>query len=224
MDQQGNPLPIRVSVIEDHDPTREEFTRLLRNTPGFEFVSAHPSAEDALAHWPLGQTQVVLVDLGLPGMCGVECIRHLCARDPELLVLVNTVLDDGAKLFESLRAGACGYILKSASPTELLQAVRDAMAGGAPMSPSIARQVIRSFQPKTPSRRSPPTEDDPLTPREVEILEKLAGGYTYKEIGDLLSIGTETVRTHLKRIYRKLQVTSALGALDRWRRQGSSGE
>jgi len=210
----GREIPtIGVSLVEDDLRTREDLTNLLANTPGLRLVSAHPTAENALKRLGVGAAQVALVDIQLPGLSGIECARRLCERDPGLLVLMVTVHEDATRLFESLRAGAAGYILKRDPPGAIVRAIFDAVAGGAPMSPSIARKVIQHFHILRPAPAPPLNGEGHLSPRERRIVELLATGYAYKEIADRLDLSIETVKTHLKRVYRKLRVTSAAAAV-----------
>lgn len=207
---------IGVSLVEDDQRTCEDLSALVSNTPGLHLVSTHPTAEDALERLPLGITKVALVDIQLPRLSGIECTERLCRRDPELLVLMLTVHEDAVRLFDSLRAGAVGYILKRDPPGDIVQAVFGAVAGGAPMSPSIARKVIQHFRAAGPTPPPPTNGNARLSPREQQIVERVAAGYTYKEIADRLDVSVETVKTHLKRIYRKLPAKSGAAAVARF--------
>jgi len=192
---------------------RAELGLVLEGTSGIRVVSTHPTAEDALERLPGGAAQVALVDIQLPGLSGIECTRRLGERDPGLLVLMLTVHEDATRLFESLRAGAVGYILKRDPPGDIIRAIFDAVAGGAPMSPSIARKVIQHFRAPLPDPAQPLNGEGHLSPRERQIVEGLATGYAYKEIAGRLEVSVETIRTHLKRVYRKFHVTSAAAAV-----------
>ena len=205
-------MPIRVSIVEDDAPYREALRLVFNGAPGFQCVSVHASTEDALAHLPGAKTDVVLMDLNLPGLSGVEGIRRLKERTPELLAAILTIYEETDKIFESLRAGASGYILKKTQPAQILEAVAELMAGGSPMSPSIARKVTQFFH------RLPPPPDDlaELTDREREILHEVAAGATDKETGQRLGISSETVRVHLRSIYRKLQVNTRTAAAKKY--------
>ena len=207
---------IGVSLVEDDPRTCEDLSALVSSTPGLHLVSTHPTAEDALERLPLGTTQVALVDIQLPRLSGIECTQRLCRRDPDLLVLMLTVHEDTVRLFDSLRAGAVGYILKRDPPGDIVQSVFDAVAGGAPMSPSIARKVIQHFQAAHPTPPPPTNGNARLSPREQQVVELVAAGYTYKEIGARLDLSIETVRTHLKRTYHKLQAKSGAEAVARF--------
>jgi len=207
---------IGVSLVEDDPRTCEDLSALVSSCPGLHLVSTHPTAEDALERLPLGTTQVALVDIQLPRLSGIECTQRLCRRDPDLLVLMLTVHEDTVRLFDSLRAGAVGYILKRDPPGDIVQSVFNAVAGGAPMSPSIARKVIQHFQAAHPTPPPPTNGNARLSPREQQVVELVAAGYTYKEIGARLDLSIETVRTHLKRTYHKLQAKSGAAAVARF--------
>ncbi len=204
---------IGVSLVEDDPRTCEDLSALVSSSPGLHLVSTHPTAADALERLPLGTTQVALVDIQLPRLSGVECTQRLFRRDPDLLVLMLTVHDDTVRLFDSLRAGAVGSIPKRDPPGDIVQSVFNAVAGGAPMSPSIARKVIQHFRAPLPGPLQPSNDEGHLSPRERQIVERLATGYAYKEIAGSLGLSIETVRTHLKRVYRKLRVPSGAAAV-----------
>jgi len=172
-------------------------------------VGAHSSGEEALKRIPDEKPDVVLMDINLPGMRGIECVAQLKARSPKAQVLMLTTYDQSDLIFESLRAGAHGYLLKNIDPAELVQAVEQVHAGGAPMSMYIARKVVNHFR----QIRKPSSEMETLTPREHEILGLLAKGYLYKEIADQLGISISTVRAHLHTVYEKLHVQSRTEAV-----------
>jgi len=187
------------------DPrTCEDLSALVSSTPGLHPVSTHPTAEDALERLPLGITNVALVDIQLPRLSGVECTQRLLRRDPDLQVLMLTVHEDAVRLSDSLRAGAAGYILKRDPPGDIVQSVFDAVAGGAPMSPSIAREVIQHFRSLSPAEAQTVDQEHHLSSREYQTVKLVAAVYTYKEIAARLNLSIETVRTHLKRVYRNL--------------------
>ncbi len=202
-------MPIRISIVEDNPGMRESFAALLEETPGLHCVSAHPTGEDAVQTMPQANPDVALVDIHLPGMSGIECVAELKARLPKLQVLMLTRFEQSDLIFNSIRAGASGYLLKNTPQAELIQAVEQVHAGGAPMSMQIARKVIDHFR----RIQQPASEIEQLTPREQEILQLLAKGYYYKEISDSLGITYNTVRTHLQHIYEKLHVQSRTGAV-----------
>jgi DNA-binding NarL/FixJ family response regulator len=209
-------MPIAVALIEDDASTRDAFAVLLKGAPGFRFISAHATAEDALATLPLKDVDVVLVDIGLPLMSGIELTRELKRRRADLLVLMLTVHLDTDRVFGALKAGADGYLLKRTPPAQVLEAIAEVKAGGAPMTRGIARKVLQDFH----QRPQPASELETLTERESEVLRELATGYTAKEIADRLGIQFNTVRSHIKTVYRKLHVTHRLAAVEKWRTRG----
>ncbi|MCX6898015.1 MAG: response regulator transcription factor [Verrucomicrobia bacterium] len=197
-------MPITVAIVEDDKNLREDLADLIANRKGFRCIGAFPSAEDALQSLPEKSPDVVVMDINLPKMSGIECTRELKSRLPETEVVMLTMFDDTKLIFAALRAGASGYLLKRAAPTELLAAIEQVRAGGSPMSPEIARQVVQFFQ----TEKRAPTGSEDLSERERELLSLLARGKQYKEIADQLGISTDTVRSHIRRIYRKLHVHS----------------
>lgn len=195
-------VPIAVAIVEDDPRIRESLTVLLRGVDGFRCVGSHGSAEEALRALPAEKPDVVLMDINLPNMSGIDCVAQLKARLPDVQILMLTVYDDSDMIFRALTEGASGYIIKRTAADKLLEAIREAHTGGSPMSPHIARKVVQYFHQRGPAKHE--TED--LTDREREVLEHLAKGYLYKEIADALDIGVETVRRHLSNIYSKLHV------------------
>lgn len=207
--------PIRVALVEDDPVQREGVWRIVRSGSGLEGVLVCGSAEEALARLPAVAPDIVLMDIALPGRSGIEAVRALKPKLPATQFLMLTVFDDPERIFPALAAGASGYLLKSTPPEKLVEAIRDARDGGAPMTGSIARKVIAMFQ----KPMMPPVED-PLSPREREILRLLARGLLYKEIAEQLDIGLGTVRTHIGRIYEKLHVHNRTEAVARgWGRR-----
>jgi DNA-binding NarL/FixJ family response regulator len=204
-------MNISVSIVEDAQGVREALVRLLDNTTGFRCVSSYPNAETALAEIPARSPDVVLMDIDLPGMNGVECVRKLKVLMPSIRVVMLTVYENPEKIFDALSAGAVGYLLKKRLTEDLLEAVRDAYSGGAPMSSQIARKVVQFFE-KIP----PANEVDSLSARELEVLELLAKGFLVKEIADRSNLGYGTVRTYIRRIYEKLQVHSRSQAVAKY--------
>jgi DNA-binding NarL/FixJ family response regulator len=202
-------MAINVSIVEDSDRIRESLAALIDGAPGFRCRASYESAEAALRGLPLDKPDVVLMDINLPRMSGIECARALKAKFPTLQIVMLTVFEDAEMVFESLRAGACGYLLKRTPPHKLLEAIDEVHKGGSPMSANIARKVVATFQ----EQAKKAVETAQLTPREDEILGQLAKGLSYKEIADKLSIGLETVRTHIRSIYEKLQVRSRTEAV-----------
>ncbi len=203
-------MPIIVSIVEDNDQLRATLARVIGRAEGFQCLSHYPTAEAALEALPRERPSVVLMDINLPGMSGVECVRKLKSLLPETQVMMLTAYEDTDNIFNSLAAGASGYLLKRTSSAELLQAIRDVSKGGSPMTAHIARKVVQSFQ-RPAGASAPPTED--LSPREKEVLDCLAQGFLYKEIADKLGISYETVHTYIRRIYEKLQVRTRTEAV-----------
>ena len=190
---------ITVTIVEDDEDLRENLAFLIDGTKGYRCVSAYPDCETALRDIEMDLPDVVLMDIGLPGMSGIEGIREFKKTWPEQNIIVLTVHEDDDLVFEALCAGACGYLIKGMPPEKLLAAIREAQQGGAPMSAPIARLVVRSFQIENHS---------PLTPRETEILTQLCKGKSYKMIAGTLFISQDTVRSHIRHIYQKLHVRS----------------
>ncbi|MEY4387007.1 MAG: hypothetical protein RLY20_2290 [Verrucomicrobiota bacterium] len=201
---------IRVSIVEDDNRVRESLARLIDRSPGFACVSKHPSAEDALRDLPPHRPNVVLMDINLGGMTGIECVRLLKDVLPETQVMMLTVYENTDHIFSALSAGASGYLLKQTPPDELLAAVQELNRGGSPMSSHIARKVVASFQQPA---AVPTNELATLSPREKEVLDYLAKGFLYKEIAEALGIGYDTVHTHIRRVYEKLHVRSRAQAV-----------
>lgn len=197
-------MSIRVAVVEDDELVRENLTRLIHETDGFECVASFATGEQAIQAWPRRVPHVAIMDINLPGMSGVECVRQLKSRFPEVNVVMLTVYDDSERIFQALKMGASGYLLKRSTTAEILQAIQDVHQGGAPMTSYIARKVVQSFR----QQRATEKPAEALSKRETEVLDYVARGYSNKEIADALSISLETVRTHLKRIYEKLHVRS----------------
>jgi len=200
-------MPITVAIVEDDPRIRRSLATMLGTADDIECTGQFASAEEALQKIPALKPRVVFMDINLPGMSGVECVRGLAATEPKPQIVMLTSYDDSEAIFSSLSAGACGYLLKPIRTAQLLAAVRDVYAGGAPMTGQIARRVVEAFnKPATASTASAVT--DSLAPREQEILQLLSEGYLYKEIADKLTISYSTVRTHIERIYDKLHVQS----------------
>jgi len=196
-------MPIKVVIVEDVRETRENLVALLSKEKELQCLATYATGEAAVRGIPVEKPDVALVDINLPGMSGIECVSQLKAEMPALEVLMVTTYEESDLIFNSLRAGAKGYVLKSAPAVELIQAIEQIHAGGAPMSMQIARKVVNYF-----GKIQATPEVEKLTKREQEVLTLLAKGYLYKEISDRLDINISTVRTHLKHIYEKLQVQS----------------
>jgi DNA-binding NarL/FixJ family response regulator len=197
-------MSIAIAIVEDQRDMRESLVEWLGHAPGLRCVGAYANAEEALREIPLQKPDVVLMDINLGGLSGIECVARLKARLPQMQILMLTTYDDGDLIFNSLRAGANGYLLKNMRQEELVEAVRQVQAGGAPMSLSIARKVIDYFH----RAETPSSAVHHLTARERDILRLLAQGYLYKEIADRLGISMSTVRTHISAVYEKLHVHS----------------
>ena len=196
-------MSIKISIVEDQSELRESLVEWLGNAPGLCCVGMHATGEDALKKIPAENPDVVLMDINLPGMNGIQCVARLKKTLPHTQVLMLTTYDEGDLIFDSLRAGANGYLLKNMPQEEMVQAVHQVHAGGAPMALQIARKVINHFHQTKPS-----SELEQLTVRELEILRLLAKGHMYKEIADHLAISMSTVRTHVSAVYEKLHVHS----------------
>jgi DNA-binding NarL/FixJ family response regulator len=208
-------LSISVAIVEDAAGLREMLERVVARAAGLEFLRSVSSGESALEEFPALAPNVVIMDIQLPGMNGIECTRQLKKAMPGTQVLVFTVFGDSDQVFKALAAGASGYMLKRTPRGEMVEAIKQVWDGGAPMSGEIARMVVESFRKPIPAK-SPEVEQ--LTPREEEVLALLAKGYITKEIADQLGISFDTVRFHLKHIYQKLHVRSRSEALIKYLR------
>lgn len=195
---------LRVVIIEDLREVREGLTMLINGTPGFTCASSYRTMEDALKHISSDSPNVILTDIGLPGMNGIEGTRILRERFPEVPIVALTVYDDDAQIFAILCAGASGYLLKNTHPARLLESLREVADGGAPMSPEVARRVVKLFREFRPPERA----SCHLTPQETDLLKLLVEGHHYKTAAIEMGISTNTVSFHLKNIYTKLQVHS----------------
>ena len=203
---------ITVSIVDDEKELRESIETFIDGSPGFRCVSAYHSAETALKHLPQDRPDVVLMDIHLTGMSGIECVEHLKTMMPEMQVMMLTVYEDTDQIFRALSAGASGYMLKRSTPAKLLEAIKELNEGGSPMSSSIARKVVASFQ-KSGQIRDEKTN---LSPREQMVLESMAKGLTYKQTADQLGISIDTIRTYVRRIYEKLHVQSRTEAVAKY--------
>lgn len=209
--------PIRVSIVEDDARIRESLIVLIDGVEGFRCVSAYENGEEALEDIPRKSPDVVMMDINLPGITGIECVRSLKAAHPAMQFIMLTVFEDTNAIFHSLQAGATGYLLKRTAPDQILAAIRDVQNGGSPMSSQIARKVVQSFT--APAPAAEPALN--LSPREEEILRAVAQGSRDKEIAERLFISVDTVHTHLRRIYEKLQVRSRTEAVVKYIRHTS---
>jgi DNA-binding NarL/FixJ family response regulator len=202
--------PIRIAIVEDNGPMRDTLVQLIQDTPDMVCVCVCETGMQALKQLPKAAPDVVIMDIRLPDRSGIECTARLKPLLPETQILIYTVNEDNDQIFEALKAGASGYLLKSATPTEIRESIVDINLGGAPMSSEIARKVVHSFQQPQSARTS---ELDELTRREEEILALLAQGYVAKEIAQKLFLSYATVRTHLHHIYEKLHVSTKTEAV-----------
>ena len=198
-----------ISIVEDNEQLRGTLARLINREEGFRCVSHYADAETALVGLLKDRPDVVLMDINLPGINGVDCVRRLKQTLPATLAVMLTAYEDTENIFNALAAGASGYLLKRAPRAELLEAIREVRNGGSPMTPNIARLVVQSFQKTAPS--APATEN--LSAREQEVLDCLSQGFLYKEIAEKLGISYETVHTYIRRIYEKLQVRTRTEAV-----------
>ncbi len=200
---------INVAIVEDDKKIRESLVTLIKRSKGFTCSASYADGETALNEIPKMVPDVILMDINLPGMNGIECVNQLKKVKPGLLIIMLTVYEDDVKIFNSLKAGAVGYLIKSASPNEILQAITDVYAGGSPMSLQIARKIVQSFH----KIYEDEINISKLSEREKEILDLLAQGYFYKEIADKLYVSPETIHKHLRNVYEKLHVRSRTEAV-----------
>jgi DNA-binding NarL/FixJ family response regulator len=213
-------MEIRVAIFEDNKIVREAMQAILNGTPGYTCVGAFADGHDWERQLVSHEPDVVLMDIGLPGKNGIELTAMIHERFPEMKVLIQTVFNDSDKIFTALTAGASGYILKSDPPAQQIQAIHEVFNGGAPMSPSIARQVLHFFSAKNVILVSPSPGGFSLSEREKEVLQLMAEGHNFHSIAERAYISYETVRTHVKKIYRKLHVASKSEAILKARQQG----
>ena len=207
-------MNINVAIVEDDDRVRESLGMLIQGANGFTCTGAYRTAEGAIKGITAAPPDVVLMDINLPRVSGIECVQQLRTHCPKVNVLMLTVYDDGDNIFRALEAGASGYLLKRTPPAEILKAIEEVYAGGAPMTSSIARKVLQSFQ----RRASTLAATEKLSLRETEILDLLSKGYLYKEIAAQLGIGFDTVHSHVRNIYGKLHVRTRTEAVAKYLR------
>jgi len=207
---------IKIVFVEDHEQFRSKLVELAGDAPHLQLVGAYKDGPSALKGIPQVQPDVVVMDIQLPGVDGVECVRELKAALPSVNFLMLTAYEDGDRLFESLKAGAGGYLLKRTSSTKLLQAIQELHAGGSPMTPHIARRVVQFFSQAPKPAKGNDAELDQLTPGQKKFLEELAQGYAYKEIADHLGISVHGVRNYIRKIYEKLHVHSKVEAVNKY--------
>src|SRR5215469_6992120 len=202
-------MSISVSIVEDDTKVRESLARLIDGSKGYRCVSEHASGESALQEIPKIKPHVILMDINLTGISGVECAGRLKPLLPSTQIIMLTVYQNTEHIFNALAAGATGYMLKQTRPDELLVAIRDVYEGGSPMSSHIARKIVQSFQ----QRAQKEDETQSLSPREAQVIELLAKGYLYKEVADTMGVSYATIHTHIRHIYEKLQVRSRTEAV-----------
>jgi DNA-binding NarL/FixJ family response regulator len=202
---------IGVAIVEDDREIRDWVTAVVRSSDDFRVVAVFPDAESCVTQFAKILPEIVIMDIQLPGMSGIDCVRTLKPQRHEVQFMMFTVFEEDNKVFESLRAGATGYILKNYPPDKIIEALHDLYKGGSPMSSIIARKIITTFNPSTEKDN----EYNKLSKREKELLNLLSKGYRYKEIADQLSISIETVRTHIRNIYEKLHVQSRTEAINK---------
>jgi DNA-binding NarL/FixJ family response regulator len=208
-------MAINVSIVEDNEQLRGTLSRMINKAEGFHCVSQYGTAESALEGLPKDKPQVVLMDINLPGINGVECVRRLKQVAPQIAAVMLTAYEDTENIFAALAAGATGYLLKSAPRAEILDALREVHRGGSPMTTHIARKVVQSFQKARPSQET----SEVLSAREQEVLDFLSQGFLYKEIAEKMGISYETVHTYIRRIYEKLQVRTRTEAVAKFLRR-----
>ena len=200
-------MNLRIAIFDDNKNIRESIMLLLKTVPGFEVVGSFPHVLDCVEDIRESKPDIVLMDIEMPGMSGIEAVKTIKKEFPHIQVLMQTVFEDDDRVFDSICAGASGYILKNHLNTKLVDAIKELQFGGSPMSPSIARKVLNKLQ-QTPQLKPEAAPDYQLTPREKEVLSCIVNGLSYKMIADQLHISYETVRSHVKKIYEKLHVAS----------------
>jgi len=208
---------IDIAIVEDDAGIRRSYEGLINLTPGLRCIGSYPTCEDALDDLEEHQPHVLLMDIGLPGMSGIEGTREIKSRWPSIDILMQTVYDDDERIFDSICAGASGYVLKNAEPGQLIQAIRE-IRDGAPMSAAIARRVLgmmRAHRPALEDHKPTETPSTNLSPRELDILQSLVEGLSYKRIAEKHFISIHTVHAHIKKIYEKLQVNSKSAAVSK---------
>ena len=213
-------MQIKVSIVDDNEGIRSSLAALIRRAPTLKLLGEYPDAETAVKEIPAKVPDVVLMDINLPGMNGVECVRQLKAALPKLQVLMLTVYEDSDSLFNSFKAGASGYLLKRTASARLLEAIHEVNTGGSPMTPQLARRMVQFFS--APAKNPEDPQMARLTPGEREFLEQLANGYAYKEIADRMKISIDTVRSYVRTVYEKLHVHSRTDAVVKFLRSEAS--
>lgn len=209
---------ITVSIVDDDAKLRQSIATFVNGAPGFKCISHYGSAETALKGLSGDNPDVVLMDINMGEMSGIDCVEKLKQQTPTMQILMLTVYEDTEKIFRALAAGANGYLLKRSSPSKLLAAIREVHSGGSPMTSSIARKVVASFQKQKPAADAAGEKGTQLSPREQAVLEGLAKGWTYKQLASELDISIDTIRTYVRRIYEKLHVQSRTEAVAKYLR------
>jgi DNA-binding NarL/FixJ family response regulator len=210
-------MEIRVAIFEDRRLVRDAYEAIINGTPGLRCTGSFANASDLTLSIRKSTPDVVLMDIEMPGLDGVEATALIHAKFPDIKVLIQTIFDDDEKVFKAICAGASGYILKDSTPAKLMESIVEVHTGGAPMSPTIASKVLRLFQKIAPQARA---DEEALSKREKEILSLIVDGYSFKQIAEKTFISYETVRTHVKNIYKKLHVASSTEAVVKALRQG----
>jgi DNA-binding NarL/FixJ family response regulator len=208
--------PLAVGIIEDRKDIREGLAALIEGTAGHRLAGVYRTMEDALSGLLRERPDVILCDIGLPGMSGIEGIRIIRERHPEAIVLILSVYDDDERIFDALCAGATGYLLKNTPPDRLIESLNEAWQGGSPMSPEVARRVVHLFR----EFRPPSSSAHDLTPHEERLLKMLVQGHSYKSAAKVLGVSVNTISFHIRNIYQKLQVHSKSEAVARALRDG----
>lgn len=209
-------MKIPVAIVEDNHDIRQALEEIISSSDDYSFAGSCINGEEALVKIPIIAPKVVLMDISLGGISGIEVVRELKSQYPEILFMMCTIYDEDEKIFEALSAGANGYILKKTAPPKLLEGIKELIEGGAPMSSQIARKVVAAFQNIKPASAPVDSALDVLSKREKEILEMLSTGLLYKEISDKLSISSETVRKHVYHVYEKLHVSNRVEAVNKF--------
>jgi DNA-binding NarL/FixJ family response regulator len=209
-------MKIPVAIVEDNHDIRLALEQIIELSADYQLLGSCTSGEEALMRLPILKPRVILMDIGLGGISGIEVVRELKPQYPDMLFMMCTIYDEDEKIFEALSAGANGYILKKTSPAKLLEGISELLDGGAPMTSQIARKVVAAFQNKPATTNTAEAELATLSAREKEILEHLSKGLLYKEIADALGISSETVRKHVYHIYEKLHVSNRVEAVNKF--------
>ena len=208
-------MEISVGIVEDNHDIRNALEQIIESSAGFRLACSCVNGEDAMVKLPVYNPDIVLMDITLGGMSGIEVVRELKISCPEMLFMMCTIYEEDEKIFEALSAGASGYLIKKTTPAKMLEAIKELYEGGAPMSSQIARKVVGVFQ-KMPAQANADHSLDILSRREKEILEMLSKGLVYKEIADQLNISSETVRKHVYNVYAKLHVSNRIEAVNKF--------